>query len=336
MVFRGMATLRAAGFAVCILGAAASTSGCESLLTGNEGNLLFSYEAVDELSDFNKPLAVGAKLDLRVREAGNRAEVDLLVARSESADVLKVVDFTTKGPIILEGVADGTARVAVRARLNSGVTVDDTVDMQARVPEVLKLRHVCSPDTEAAYFVDMDVLVPFDMELRTGKALVGYGLHPVDVAPAAGVAFDDTSKDQENFHVRTSATPGLVTLSSQVDSNTLGMRLVNIGDIDGGGLSPASLDDEVPVNAIGSVRVLPTVGGQYVCCPRTPMTVVTDTPETCEVLGLGEATCLVAGFVTVRGKAEGDCKFRASWAAGQGGAGLETSLTVPIVAAGTP
>jgi hypothetical protein len=319
-----------------VLGGLATTSGCESLLTGNEGNLLFSYAAVDELSDFNKPVAVGAKLDLIVREAGTRADVDLLVARSESADVLRVVDFSTKGPIILQGAADGTARIAVRAKLKSGVTVDDTVDMQARVPEVLTLRHVCSPDNEAAYFVDTNVLIPFDMELRSGKALVGYGLHPVDIEPAAGVVFDETSKDQENFQVRTAATPGLVTLSSQVDSNTLGLRLVNIGDIDGGGLSPASLDDEVPVNAIGSVRVLPTVAGQYVCCPRTPMTVVTDTPEICEVLALGEATCLVAGFVTVRGKAEGDCSFRTSWAAGQGGAGVEVTVTVPIVAAGTP
>lgn len=322
-----------ASVALWALGAA---SGCESTLTGNEGHLLFSYAAVDEISDFNKPIAVGARLDLAVREAGTRADVDLLVARSESAGVLRVVDFSTKGPIILEGAADGTARIAVRAKLKDGTSVDDSVDMQAREPEVLKLRHVCSPDNEAAYFVDTDVLVPFDIELRSGKALIGYGLHPVDVEPAAGVVFDATSKDQENFHVRTSATPGLVTLSSQVDSNTLGMRLVHIGDIDGGGLSPASLDDKVPVNAIGSVRVLPTVAGQYVCCPQTPMTVVSDTPEICEVLGLGESTCVVSGFVTVRGKAEGTCSFRASWAAGGAGAGVEITATVPIVAAGTP
>lgn len=333
MVKRTLGRGLVASVALCALGVA---SGCESLLTGNEGHLLFSYAAVDELSDFNKPIAVGAKLDLTVREAGTRAQVDLVVARSESADVLRVVDFSTKGPIVLEGVADGTARIAVRAKLKSGATVDDSVDMQARKPEVLKLRHVCSPDTEAAYFVDTDVLIPFDMELRSGKALVGYGLYPVDVEPAAGAVFDAASKDQENFHVHTAATPGLVTLSSRVDSNTLGMRLVHIGDIDGGALSPASLDDKVPVNAIGSVRVLPTVAGQYVCCPQTPMTVVNDTPEICDVLALGEATCVVSGFVTVRGKAEGTCSFRASWAAGGAGAGVEATATVPIVAAGTP
>jgi hypothetical protein len=315
---------------------AASTAGCESLLTGNEGNLLFSYEAVDELSDFNKPVAVGAKLDLRVREAGTRAEVDIVLARSESDDVLQVVDTSTKGPIVLEGRSDGTARISVRARLGNGRVVDDSVDMQAREPEVLSLRHVCTPDSEAAYLVGMDVLVPYDMELQSGKALVGYGLFPVDVAPAGGVVFDATSTDQENFHLRTQDSPGLVTLQSRVDANTLGMRLVSIDDIDGGGLSPASLDDEVPVNALSAVRVLPTAAGQFICCPRTPMTVVADTPEICEVQALGEATCLVAGFVNVRGLAEGTCSFRATWTAADGGAGVQATVSVPIVAAGTP
>ncbi|MCB9728915.1 MAG: hypothetical protein H6744_13925 [Deltaproteobacteria bacterium] len=311
-------------------------AGCESLLTGNEGNLLFSYEAVDELSDFNKPVAVGARLDLRVREAGNRKDVTIILARSGSPEALEVVDTSSAGPIVLEGRGDGTAHIDVRARLSSGETVDDSVDMLAREPEVLELRHVCSPDREAAYFVDTDVLVPFDMSLRSGKALVGYGLHPVDVEPASGLTFDESSKDQENFHVHTSATPGLVTLSSRIDSESLGMRLVRVGDVDGGGLSPASLDDTVPVDALGYIRMLPTVAGEYVCCPRTPMTVENDTPEICEIEARGESTCLVAGFVSVRGLAQGTCSFRASWAAADDGAGVEATATVPIVAPSTP
>jgi hypothetical protein len=40
------------------------TVACQSTLTGNEGNFQFSYDADDWITDFNKPIAVGAYLDI--------------------------------------------------------------------------------------------------------------------------------------------------------------------------------------------------------------------------------------------------------------------------------
>ena len=42
----------------------------ESTTTGELGNLSFSYDAKDELFNFNKPIALGAKLRITVRDAG--------------------------------------------------------------------------------------------------------------------------------------------------------------------------------------------------------------------------------------------------------------------------
>ena len=67
MSARHVATMAAFGSLAL---AVPSLTSCRSEITGNEGNLEFSYVADDDLLDFNKPLAVGASLDLRVTPAG--------------------------------------------------------------------------------------------------------------------------------------------------------------------------------------------------------------------------------------------------------------------------
>lgn len=58
--------------------------GCESTITGNEGNFQFSYPADDRVLDFNKPIAIGARLDVSVRTAGDRTAVTLSAADRKS------------------------------------------------------------------------------------------------------------------------------------------------------------------------------------------------------------------------------------------------------------
>ena len=45
-------------------------TGCTSKITGKEGNFQFAYAADDDPLDFNKPIAVGGRLDLRVTQVG--------------------------------------------------------------------------------------------------------------------------------------------------------------------------------------------------------------------------------------------------------------------------
>ena len=47
---------------------------CTSSTTGNLGNLEFYYTADDEIGNFNKPIAAGAKLEVFVQDAGDGSD----------------------------------------------------------------------------------------------------------------------------------------------------------------------------------------------------------------------------------------------------------------------
>ena len=67
--------------------------GCTSKITGNEGNFEFSYPADDRVADFNNPIAVGAYLDLEVRDVGYQQPVTLSAASTDDESVLMVESF---------------------------------------------------------------------------------------------------------------------------------------------------------------------------------------------------------------------------------------------------
>ena len=67
-----------------------ASGACVSKTTGNEGNFEFSYPADDRVGDFNKPIAVGAFLDLEVRDVGDRSPVALDSASFVDPSVFKL------------------------------------------------------------------------------------------------------------------------------------------------------------------------------------------------------------------------------------------------------
>jgi hypothetical protein len=307
--------------------------GCTSKLTGNEGNLTFEYSADDDVRDFNKPIAVGARLELEVSPAGTgQGRAELQTVTTDAPGVLEVASFSGS-KFILEGVGEGHTLVRVTARLRSGDVVSDSVNMMARVPEVLKMWHTCDRDAlEGLYLVDSDVMIPFDMEMRNGQSVIGYGYHPVRVLPGGALTLDKTSSDQTAFHIRTSAFPQNVTLKSTIDSKELALRLVEERDIDG-----ATLDESATGALVGvarQYRVLPTVGGRVVCQARTPLSAVSITPDVCEASAVGapsqdgEGPLNEHGHVRVTGKRVGRCTFTVSYANGR--AGVSTPFTVDI------
>ncbi|MGM0577703.1 MAG: hypothetical protein ACQEXJ_18395 [Myxococcota bacterium] len=310
--------------AFTLLGALAATTlaaGCESSITGEEGNLEFSYTTVEETRDFNKPVAVGAKLDVRVKEAGTNLSVDLSSVSSRSPGVLRVDGFSGN-TMTLEGTGNGNSRIEVRARRQSGDRVTDAVTMLAREPEVLKLDHHCADTARAAYLVDTEVWLPFDMELDSGKALVGYGYYPVDAEPPDALTLPQDSKDQENIRATTWSQPGLVTLRSRVDDASLELDLVEEGDIDGA-VRQTRLTDEVLEGTFTTVRVVPTVGEERLCCPKVDMEVETTTTDICQVTVIDEdGTCLSSGFLRVQGDALGTCEWTITYPNAAGGDGV--------------
>lgn len=309
-------------------------SGCKSVLTGNEGNLEFAYPADDRVADFNKPIAVGAKLELEVLEAGNRKAVSLVSALTEDESILKVVSFSGS-KLILEGVGTGGTLVSVEANTSTGA-LGDSVNMLARVPEVMKIANTCVEESSAQYLTGQDIIIPFDFEMSNGQPVIGYGYFPITLEPADGLTHDDTVKDQQWLHFTTGTTAQNVALSNTIDSTSITLELVDVGSVDGAMLQ---LDSVLPAE-VGKKRalyVLPTVGGRPVCQAVTDYSVVSDSPEVCNVtvvtapdtsdLGVVQEY----GWLEIEGLGAGTCNFTVTYLEGAAGAGASSALAVEVM-----
>ena len=321
--------------AAMLVFAAVAIAGCQSMITGNEGNLEFSYRADDEVRDFNKPIAVGAKLDLEVRTNGTRQTVELLEATTKDPSVLKVAG-KLGNKLTLEGVGDGTTDVSVEAKTKTGETVSDWITMRARKPNVLKARHTCSQEAEGFYLVGHDIVVGFDLRYEQGSVkepVIGYGYYPFTVQPAAALTLDQVSKDQQRFHFKTAATAQTATLTSTIDATTLSFRIFEEGAIDGASFD-TDVGHKVLVATDGLFQVVPTIAGKPVCQGRAAMSVEVLTAEVCGVentLATGEDAASENRWIKVNGKTVGTCNFTVTFPKGAGGAGATAQLSVEVV-----
>lgn len=317
--------------AVCL---ALCFTACRSKITGNQGNLEFSYVADDDIRDFNKPIAVGGKLELKVAQAGNSAKVTLESASTDTPAVLAVDSFAGD-KLILVGKSAGGALVKVTAKTTSGTSLDDSVNMLAAVPEVLALRHYCTGENEGLYLVNRPtVLISFDMSKKNGQSVIGYGYHPVALTPSTGVlTLDEATTDQASLHFATAATKGTATIKSTIDDSQLSVRLVEPKDIDGATLLVSKV--EVRAGTTLPVHVWPTVASKPICQPTVGLTVASDTADICEVTGLTKDGTATSGegnsWVNVKGLKLGVCKFTVTFAQGAGGAGATQQLSVDVL-----
>ena len=251
---------------------------CVSKTTGNEGNLEFAYVADDDLKDFNKPIGVGASLDLIIAQAGTSKAVTVKSATTDKAEVAEVISAGGNN-VVVTGKGDGEFKLSVEATTPDGTNLSDNVNMLVRTPDVLKLRHYCTLSDTANYEVGQKVLVGFDMLRSNGQSVIGWGLHPITIEPASGLTLDKNTKDQASLHFTTAKTKQTVTLKSTVDGTTATMGLVTEGDFNGAKLSSATAP--LGGNLVGKTRLMhvrPQVDNVPVCQSQTNMTATSTTP----------------------------------------------------------
>ncbi|MEO1270188.1 MAG: hypothetical protein AAFX99_19040 [Myxococcota bacterium] len=313
-------------------------TGCNSRLTGNEGNLTFQYTADDDVTNFNKPIAVGAKLDVKVLEVGNNRPATLTSANTTDTSVLDVSTFGGN-EMTLEGKGAGNTLIEVGATVSGGTAVTDSVNMSSAVPEVLKLNHTCTDDDNALYLINKDlVLVGFDMERSNGQPVIGYGYYPATPEPADAMSvITEGHKDQIFIHLSTGSTKADATLNSDLDDTSISMRLVEEGDIDGIDVNDNSPAFQILVGNVNYPHFWPTVGDTRICQGglRSTMTAETSTPDICDVQVAGEdlpdsAYTGESQFVRIEGKAFGACEFTVTFAGGNNGDGVTENFTATI------
>ncbi|MBM65027.1 MAG: hypothetical protein CMH55_02185 [Myxococcales bacterium] len=315
--------------ALCIL-AMTGVAGCESSIAGNEGQLRFAYDSDDDVFNFNKPIAVGAALDLRVADFADQLDAVVVAASTKDTDVLEVLEFSGN-TVTLIGTGKGSTLVKVSANDHRGIELDDSVNMMARQVEVLRMNHTCTDDVEGHYLAGQRIVVPFELELNSGNPLIGYGFYPVTDEPAGRISIDRSRNQQEFMTIDTGSRTGTVSLLSDVDATRLDVTVVRESDIDGATL-PFGAPSSIRAGTSAFLWVLPTANVRPICQAITRKSAESLTPDVCTVMdaeGLSDEEGggrHESGWIEVEGHQSGTCQYRVSYPA----SGAETDLTVQI------
>ncbi|MEL6546614.1 MAG: hypothetical protein AAFQ82_18450 [Myxococcota bacterium] len=265
-------------FCGCMVATLWVSVGCTSTQTGNEGNFDFTYFTDDNFRNFNKPIAVGAFLDLFVDQTGTGRDVSLSSATTDDPMVLNVVEVSGQR-FRVEATGVGTSRIFVEGTV-SGVTETDSVDMRTAIPERLRLSHTCTTSDTGTYLADSNILIGYELELLSGEAVIGFGEYPVAEIPA-GLTIDMGADNQTFIPMRTGFA-GSYDLDSTIDAERLFVQVVEPSSIDGVTLQLGGLQSTF-VNDTDFYYVLPTVGGAPVCQADIQYSVSTSTPTVCSV-----------------------------------------------------
>jgi hypothetical protein len=306
---------------------------CSSSLTGNEGNFQFSYTADDRITDFNKPIAVGASLDLEVVDVGAQLPINLTEASTETSSVIDVIWFNDN-TVTVTATGEGSTLLSVAGTTIDGQARTDSVNLLASVPEVHLLWHTCAPGMqEAAYLANQSVLLPFDMEMANGQPVIGYGYYPITLEGAPGITLDAASSTQRHIALDIDATIGTALLTSAIDGSTLSLRVVEPGQIDGIGAPVAFGAEETSVGDNNAFYVLPTVGQTSICQAGLAPRLTVSTPDVCDVSSseVLDPTTNESGWFSVEGLAAGTCTFTVTYPDGNSGAGVTEAFSYAVI-----
>lgn len=308
--------------------------GCESRITGKEGLLSFAYTGPGDSADFNRPVAVGAYQELRVREAVNLHSVTLLEAGADPEGIFLVHEVRDHA-MVLHAESEGRTEISATARLADGTEVTDYVDLRAREASRLSLNHGCTDQTRGHYLTDSRILVPFGLFAVNDERLTGYGYHPFEIAPDDVLDLKADHPGQFNLHFQTGSEPGLAVLTPEIDGEPLEIALVHPEDIDG---IEVRGNQDARVNHRAILWPLLSVGDDPVCQTYLDFTIEVLTADVCSLHTAGlpddpeneEETISPGGLISVEGRSPGECRVLFSVDDVNAGEGLSTEAVVTI------
>ena len=301
---------------------------CESRVTGNEGNFEFSYQTDDRIFDFNKPIAVGAFLDIDVEDATDQAPIQLTEAKVDDPSL--EVAAISGNTVTVQGAAEGNVLLEVTGAPDGGESASDSVNLTVRVPDHHGLRHSCGEDGQVAYRTGTQPYVAYDLTLDSGDPVIGYGYYPVTLS--AGSLDTDFQGHQYMRLDLTGVAAGTATLQSDLDGTSLELVLVDESAIDGAAEPIPFVLEDIDVGDRNPFYVRPMVGDRTVCQAAVDMTVSSDTPAICSVrnassiAGASTDAGKETGWFEIEGVSEGLCAYTVTYT----GAGASASFSYPI------
>lgn len=267
------------------------TLGCSVLESANErgrnGNLVFTIDTGELATDFDNPVAIGAMLDITVKQARGGGSVELTAASFRTEGSFEVVRFADD-VVTVRALDRGSSSLEVAARGSDG-ELDDVIDLTAEEAAKVSLSHKCNflDFKTAQYGVGTAATLDYTLRNRLDRIMLGYGFAPLSMSPAAIEL--DAGRMRVGTLVFTPATSaGLVTVRSTVDDEELELRFVDPADI-----------DSVKVNGLRTVsrtsraatrKVWPQYRGERVCRAGVGPQVASVVGTNCSVEVTGAAT----------------------------------------------
>lgn len=321
----GRATATVLGMAVAIGGA-----GCDPRQTGEARRLAFTYDTDSPAGTLERPVAVGARIALRVEDPVSATSLPIRDAVSADPDVLAIRGIED-GAAVAEARSEGEARITITATLRDAPVTDSLV-IDARRASALALSHACAGGTAGVYLTNSRIRLPFELRSAAGVPLIGHGYYPVTATPAGWVLVEPGATTVAYVPLRSADFEGVATIASTIDGTRIELPLIDEGGLDG--VELIADDDELSAG-IGEtifVHVVPTSAGRRLCQGEPEREIESLTPSICTASdvvtpGLDDPR---QGLVAVRGLAQGVCRFAARFARGAGGAGVSEEFAVPV------
>lgn len=312
---------------------ALTVAGCLASELGAEGNLAFTYDTDDRAATFDLPLAIGARIDLRAVDPSTSTPLPITGATVDDAGVIEVVSMQD-GRVTLRGIGEGSTILRVTATLRDA-SVSDSIAIAAAPVRETSLGSGCADEAEGVYLASSRLLIPFELAQAPGQPVIGYGLHPFELAPPSSISLDVDDRSMQYLSIRTGASASRATITSTVDESRLYLEIVEEGAIDGARLRLGATGDGVEPGATRFVLAQPTVGDRVLCQGAPAFEVIERTPAVCraqaiEQLRDDDDVGRTSGWVQVDGVTQGVCRFDVRYPDANGGAGLTMPFSMSV------
>lgn len=295
--------------------------------TGELGDLRFSYVAA-ELGPFDRPLAVGASLQLAVRTAGIGQVVGVTQVTTSDPAILQVASFKSANVRVV-GMGPGSAKLTVAATDLDGAARLDRIAL--RVATIANLDFVpdCEVGTPQLWFPLASRPLRYRMLSAGGEALVGDGLVPLAVDPPS-LATLEFSEPAGLVVVHTGGKLGGGLLRATTGAGQLAFEVIDPKQIDSirlyDGLHTISTPTVLEPGGKLKLAVFAAVGGQPVCGTPPAFSATIVTPQICKVE-------VVAGVVVIDALAVGICPVTVQLRADVTGKVVKVGHTVKVSSA---
>lgn len=283
--------------------------GCHSTITGYNGKFTIAYESSVDVTNFVKPIAPGAKLDVIAFVNGTDDELAIVKATSSKPSVISI-DGVRAGKVTLFGREPGVAEIEISVRDSAGKTVTDKMFFHVAKPAKHGLEHACTDEAAATYVAGEPIDLYHGMATEDKRAIVGTGYAPMTVAPASALKLVAQPQAFNLYRFKSSGPAEKITVTSAVDGKVLTMRIVDRKELTQARLSsPTHIIERQTQYAVVNVRH----GDAALCHQRALTQAKSLTPEICKVSARldeeGMAESNRAQLAVIEGLKFGICEY---------------------------